>query len=70
MFSLKDFFNFLKASPSAAHAGEEVAKRLSGEGYKQLEENAIWHLDPGGKYYVMRGFSAVIAHRRYAGSIP
>lgn len=63
MFSLKDFFNFLKASPSAAHAGEEVAKRLSGEGYKQLEENAIWHLDPGGKYYVMRGFSAVIAFR-------
>lgn len=63
MDSLKDFFAFLEASPSAAHAGEEVAKRLKEAGYTQLEENAIWHLDPGGKYYVMRGFSAVIAFR-------
>lgn len=54
-------FDFLAASPSSFHAIETIARRLEAEGYISLPESASWSLIPGGKYYVTRNQSSVIA---------
>jgi len=54
-------FDFLAASPSSFHAVETIARRLEAEGYISLPESASWSLIPGGKYYVTRNQSSVIA---------
>lgn len=54
---------FLNESPSCFHAAEYVRKALEAEGYHQLCEGAEWTLKAGGKYYVMRNQSALIAFR-------
>jgi len=54
---------FLDASPSVYHAAANIENELKNAGYTQLHEGQKWELVPGGKYYVMRGGSAVIAFR-------
>ena len=54
---------FLDSSHSVYHAAANVMTTLDREGYTQLSEGANWNLLPGGKYYVVRGGSAVIAFR-------
>lgn len=63
MEQIRDLMTYLDASPSAAHAGEETARRLTAAGYTRLYEGDAWHLTPGGKYFVQRDFSAIIAFR-------
>ncbi len=53
--------DFIKQSPSSFHAVETVARRLEAEGYISLPECAAWTILPGGKYYVTRNQSSVIA---------
>ncbi len=53
--------DFLAASPSSFHAVETISRRLEAEGYIPLPESASWSLIPGGKYYVTRNQSSVIA---------
>ena len=55
--------NFLYASPSVYHAAENIAKELKNAGYTRLSEAEKWELVPGGKYYLTRGGSAVLAFR-------
>ena len=55
--------NFLDASPSVYHAAENIAKELKNAGYTRLSEAEKWELVPGGKYYLTRGGSAVLAFR-------
>ena len=57
----KELLDFLDKSPSAFHAVDTICDML--EGYTKLNENEKWNLVPGGKYYVTRGGSAVIAFR-------
>ena len=52
---------FIEASPTAFHAVEEIAKRLSEAGFCRLNESEEWELDPGGRYFVTRNQSSVIA---------
>ena len=54
---------FLDASPSVYHAAANLAAALEQAGYQQLREADVWQLVPGGKYYVVRGGSAVMAFR-------
>ena len=54
---------FLDASPSVYHAAANLAAEFENAGYALLKEADDWNLVPGGKYYVMRGGSAVIAFR-------
>ena len=54
---------FLNASPSVYHAAANLAAELETAGYQALREADAWNLVPGGKYYVIRGGSAVIAFR-------
>ena len=54
---------FLDASPSVYHAAANIENELKNAGYTALSEAGDWDLAAGGKYYVMRGGSAVIAFR-------
>ena len=54
---------FLNASHSVYHAIHGIEQELKGQGYVRLPENQAWELVPGGKYYVTRGGTAVIAFR-------
>ena len=54
---------FLDASPSVYHATANLAAEFENAGYTALSEGDLWKLVPGGKYYLTRGGSAVIAFR-------
>jgi len=60
---IKAFMSFLDASHSAYHAAQNLTKLLGEAGYTQLSEGENWTLVPGGKYYLTRGGTAVIAFR-------
>lgn len=53
--------NFLKESPTAFHAVENMKTRFLEEGFVELKEQEHWHLEKGGRYFVMRNGSALIA---------
>ena len=55
--------DFLNTAHSPFHVAHGVAKQLEQAGYQRLFETDPWELVPGGKYYVMRGSSTVIAFR-------
>ena len=54
---------FLDSAPSVYHAVEQLRLLLESEGYTQLREDTAWEPVPGGKYYMLRGGSALIAFR-------
>ena len=56
---VEDLLAFLKESPTAFHAVEACVRRLPG--FTELRESEPWTLVPGGKYYVTRNRSAIIA---------
>ncbi len=58
---LNQLFTFIDNSPTAYHAAANLGQMLAGEGFLCLEEREKWELQPGGKYYVNRNGSAVIA---------
>ena len=51
--------SFIRKSPTSFHAVEAIEKEL--EGFAPLSEREAWRLQPGGKYYVTRNRSSVIA---------
>ena len=55
--------SFLDASHSVYHAAKNLADVLENEGYTRLYESEKWKLSPGGKYYLIRGGTAVMAFR-------
>ncbi len=57
----QDLLNFIDASPSPWHATETVKQRLLAQGYQALDESERWKLAPGGRYFVIRGGSSIIA---------
>ena len=59
----KALMDFLDGAHSVFHAVAGLEKVLAENGYVCLQEQAAWELIPGGKYYVTRGGSAVIAFR-------
>ena len=54
---------FLDGSHSVYHAVELLKTQLEEAGYVCLPEQVDWCLQPGGKYYLTRGGSALIAFR-------
>ena len=61
--SIQNLCDFLDASPSVYHAAANVAAMLEESGYTRLSEGGDWAIAPGGKYYLVRGGSAVLAFR-------
>ena len=57
----KELLSFLKKSPTAFHAVEMIKEELVKDGYKELLESKKWDLELGGKYYVTRNGSSIIA---------
>ena len=57
----KNLANFMDLSKTAYHAVSNITQKLDKEGFKRLYENDDWSLDAGGKYYVVRAGSSVIA---------
>ncbi len=62
----KSLFEFIKRSPTAYHTTASVKARLVAEGYEELSEGKAWSLVDGGKYFVTRNGSSIIAFRRTA----
>ena len=54
---------YLDQAHSVYHAQAGIVKELEGEGYTRLPEQDEWNLTPGGRYYVSRGGTAVLAFR-------
>lgn len=53
--------DFLRASPTPWHATRNMARRLESAGFQRLEETRDWALAAGGRYYVTRNDSSIIA---------
>ncbi len=60
---MKNFPEFIKNCTDAWHTADTVAKQLSANGFIPLNEEDTWNLTTGGKYYVMRNMSSVIAFK-------
>ena len=60
---MNDLLTFLDNSPSPFHAVDNLAKELSAAGYTRLSESRPWQLAPGGKYFVTRNGSSLLAFR-------
>ncbi len=52
---------FLQASPTPFHATRNLAHRLQSAGFRPLDEREPWLLNKGGRYYVTRNSSSIIA---------
>ncbi len=64
----QELIEFCYASPSAFHAVASVKTLLQKQKFVELEESQDWKIKSGGKYFVVRNNSAVIAF--VAGSEP
>ena len=53
--------DFLEASPVSFAAVKETARRLEEKGYRRLSFQTPWTLENGGRYYVTRNGSSLIA---------
>ena len=60
---MKDLLTFIAESPSRFHAVDNLGRELEEAGYTRLSEARTWALETGGKYYVTRNGSALIAFR-------
>ena len=58
-----NLMSFLDASPSVYHAVANLETELKNADYTPLFEGESWNLIPGGKYYLTRGGSAIMAFR-------
>jgi aspartyl aminopeptidase len=56
-----DLIAFIDASPSPWHAVRSAADRLSAAGFTQLSESERWQLQPGGRYFAVRGGASLAA---------
>jgi aspartyl aminopeptidase len=54
---------FLAGSPTPFHAVKQLKQLLTAEGFEQLAEHSSWPLKPGGRYFVVRNGSSIVAIR-------
>ena len=52
---------FLDSSPTPFHAVTSLSKKLKEAGFIQVADGDSWHLQPGGRYFVVRNESAIVA---------
>ena len=65
---IEALMQFLDRSRSVYHAVAALKEQLEAAGYTQLNEADAWSLKPGGKYYLTRGGSALLAFRVPSGT--
>ncbi len=59
--TVEELLDFIDTSPTAFHAVTNVEQHLSKNGFKRLDPSHNWHLKKGGKYYLTRNNSSLIA---------
>lgn len=57
----QQLLSFIQKSPSCFHAIQTIKERLENEGFEELKECESWHLHKGGRYFVTRNGSSLIA---------
>lgn len=57
----QDLIDFIAKSPSCYHVTANFASMLKEQGFEKLLETQPWDLAPGGKYFVVRADSSIIA---------
>ncbi len=57
----QELIDFIYDSPTAFHAVETVKNMLNENGFKELKDYERWTVEKGGKYYVTKNDSAIIA---------
>jgi aspartyl aminopeptidase len=68
--NIQDLLDFIDASPSPWHAVATSVERLIRSGFKALNESEAWQLETGGRYFVTRGGSSIIAFTIGQNSLP
>lgn len=58
---MQDLFTFIDRGVSPYHSVQEAACRLEQMGFVKREESVEWQIEPGGRYYVTRNQSSIIA---------
>lgn len=58
---LQKLFTFIDESPTSFHAVANLEKLLDKQGFVRLSEKERWKIETGGKYYVNRNGSSLIA---------
>ena len=58
---INKFLDFIQDTPTAFHAAKKFKDILDENGFKELLECEAWILEPGGKYYIGRNMSSVLA---------
>ncbi len=58
---ISELMEFLDGSLTSYHAVQNVRRLLLREGYAELSEREIWKLEAGGKYFVVRNDSSMMA---------
>ena len=58
---VQGFLNFIDNATSTFHAVDTMVKQLEEKGFSRLYEHEEWKLVPGGKYYVTRNLSSIMA---------
>jgi aspartyl aminopeptidase len=56
-----DLLDFLQASPTPFHAVQQMTARLTAAGFQPLKEADDWSLQTGGRYFVVRNSSSIVA---------
>ena len=64
-----DMMRFIDGAPTAFHAVQAVAEMLADAGYQELKEREPWTLAPGGRYFLTRNRSSLIAFRLPEGDL-
>jgi aspartyl aminopeptidase len=59
----EELLSFIEASPTAWHTVENISAILRDAGYSELFESEEWMLKEGGRYFVTRNGSSLIAFR-------
>lgn len=61
LFTTMEFVDFVNNSPTPYHAVRSSVEILEKAGYSKIKESEVWDLKAGGKYYVTRNSSSIIA---------
>lgn len=56
-----ELLDFIEQSPSCYHVAANLAEKFSRAGFEELKETDDWAIEPGGKYFVVRNDSSIIA---------
>lgn len=68
--NIQDLLDFIDASPSPWHVVSTTTKRLIDAGFSALTEHEAWKLEIGGRYFVTRGGSSIIAFTLGQNALP